>query len=77
LAKQPKIYSKTVKVGDRKINATVTAEMIQDLKALTGMDMVAEMESLLIKDFREQMRKEVRSKRKEKLNKLKNIWDNE
>ena len=73
MSKKPQIYSKTISVGTTKINANYTAEMYSDLMAYHGIDPQKELDDIL----KWEMKKELRRTRKEKLNKLKNIWDNE
>lgn len=64
------IYSKTVSVGTRKINATVTREQIKDIYSMSmKMDEWKDWE-LLERELDRKLRKEERLKKIDKLNKL-------
>jgi len=68
--KAPKIYSKTVSVGTRSINATVTQEQIKDIYAMSmKMDEWKDWE-LLERELDRKLRREERLKKIDKLNKL-------
>jgi len=58
----PDIFTKTVSVEDHCISSTIKRSQIEDIKAATGMDVVAELERMLVDELTKEIAKDIEYK---------------